>query len=69
MSIRKRSWIAPTGEQKEAWIVDYRDQRGDRHIKTFTRKKDADAYHKQVGVDVRTGIHTADRAFRRQRGG
>ena len=59
MSVRKRSWIAPNGEQKEAWVVDYRDQRGDRHIKTFARKKDADAYHARVAVDVSAGIHTA----------
>ena len=62
VSIRKRSWIAPTRERKEAWVVDYRDQRGDRHIKTFARKKDADAYHDEVKGDVRRGIHTADRA-------
>ena len=61
MAIRKRKWTAPNGEQKEAWIVDYRDQHGDRHIKTFARKKDADAYHTAVKGDVRAGIHTADR--------
>ena len=27
------------GEIKEAWIVDYTDQDGDRHIETFKRKK------------------------------
>ena len=31
-----------------------------RHIKTFARKRDADAYHANVAVDVRAGIHTAD---------
>ena len=24
MSVRRRQWISPTGETKEAWIVDYR---------------------------------------------
>jgi integrase len=62
MSVRKRAWTTPSGEPREAWIVDYTDQRGTRHIKTFARKKDADAYHASVGVDVRAGIHTADRA-------
>jgi integrase len=61
VSIRKRSWTAPNGERKEAWVVDYRDQHGDRHIKTFTRKKDADAEHAAVAVNVRAGTHTADR--------
>src|SRR5262249_60332989 len=28
---------------KEAWVVDYRDQRGERHLKTFARKKEAEA--------------------------
>jgi integrase len=62
VSVRKRSWIAPNGERKEAWVVDYRDQRGDRHIKTFARRKDADAEHAQVAISVRAGTHTADRA-------
>src|SRR5262245_20825586 len=45
---------------KEAWVVDYVDQHGDRHLKTFTKKRDADAFHATVGVAVRNGTHTAD---------
>src|SRR5262245_49289012 len=45
---------------KEAWVVDYTDQDGDRHIKTFAKKRDADAHHATVGVAVRAGTHTAD---------
>jgi integrase len=60
VSIRKRNWIAPNGERKEAWVVDYRDQHGARHIKTFARRKDADAEHAQITVSVRAGTHTAD---------
>jgi len=59
MSVRKRKWITSKGEAKEAWIVDYTDQTGDRHIETFERKKDADARHAVVNVDVDKGIHTA----------
>jgi integrase len=59
MSVRKRSWRTRTGEMKEAWIVDYADQEGDRHIETFAKKKDADAYHATVKVDVHKGMHTA----------
>ena len=59
MSIRKREWVTSRGEQREAWIVDYADQDGDRHIRTFKKKKDADAYHATVKVDVRQGVHTA----------
>ena len=60
MSVRKRSWTSPSGEMKEAWVVDYRDQGGARHLKTFARKRDADAYHGIVAQDVRAGTHMAD---------
>ena len=59
MSVRKRTWTTRKGEKKEAWIVDYVDQDGDRHIETFASKKDADDYHATVKVDVRKGMHTA----------
>jgi integrase len=59
MSVRKRIWTTRKGEAKEAWIVDYVDQQGDRHIETFERKKDADAYQDKVRTDVRAGVHTA----------
>jgi hypothetical protein len=60
MSVRKRTWKTREGDIREAWVVDYSDQLGNRHLNTFTRKKDADAYHAQVAVDVGAGIHTAD---------
>src|SRR5262252_9383071 len=60
MSVRKRTWKSPSGEMKEAWVVDYVDQYGERHIKTFAKKRDADAHHAIVGVAVRAGTHTAD---------
>jgi integrase len=60
VSVRKRNWKSPNGEMKEAWVVDYVDQHGDRHIKTFAKKRDADAHHAIVGVTVRAGTHTAD---------
>jgi integrase len=59
MSVRKRKWTTAAGETKEAWIVDYHDQGGGRHIETFARKKDADARHAEVRVDVKAGIHVA----------
>jgi integrase len=60
VSVRKRAWKSPNGETKEAWVVDYRDQHGGRHIKTFTRRRDADAHHAQVAVSVRAGTHTPE---------
>jgi integrase len=60
MSVRKRTWKNAKGEPQEAWIVDYVDQRGKRHIKTFSKKKDADAHHATVNVEVRQGTHTPE---------
>jgi integrase len=59
MSVRKRTWIT-NGEQREAWIVEYRGTDGKPHIKTFARKREADTYHAVVGVNVRSGLHVAD---------
>jgi integrase len=59
MSVRKQIWRTAKGERKEAWIVDYLDRDGDRHIETFARKKDADQRHDAVRVNVREGVHTA----------
>jgi integrase len=60
VSVRKRTWKSLNGEAKEAWVVDYVDQHGDRHLKTFAKKRDADAHHAIVGTAVRAGTHTAD---------
>jgi integrase len=57
-SVRKRKWITRLGEAKETWVVNYTDQQGVRRLKTFDRKKDADAYHATVKVEVREGRHT-----------
>jgi integrase len=62
MSVRKREWVTSKGERREAWIVDYVDQQGARHIRTFERQKDAKAYEDSVSVDVRAGIHTSSKA-------
>ena len=32
MAVRKRTWTTSRGERKEAWLVDYADQHGERHI-------------------------------------
>ena len=64
MSVRKRTWTTRSKQEdgtpisREAWVVDYVDQNGDRHIKSFKRKKEADAYHATVQVDVAKGVHT-----------
>jgi integrase len=58
-SVRKRTWKTAAGLPREGWIVDYADAQGDRHIRTFERKKDADAFHASVNVEVRLGLHTS----------
>jgi integrase len=59
MSVRKRRWVTSKGEQREAWIVDYTDKQGDRHVETFERKKEADTRHAEVRVDLKSGVHVA----------
>jgi len=60
-SVRKRTWVSG-GEKQEAWIADYFDQAGKRHIKTFAKKKAADAWLTDAKAEVRDGTHTADSA-------
>jgi integrase len=63
MSVTKRIWKTKEGPQ-EAWVVRYstldRDERNKRkrHIRTFERKRDAEAFAAQVRVDVTAGVHT-----------
>lgn len=59
MSVRKRKWVTRKGEDRQAWIVDYTDQQGERHIETFDKQKDAAARHAEVKVDVKAGKHIA----------
>jgi len=62
VSVRKRSWTNAKGEEKTAWVVDYADTKGKRRLKTFTKKKDADAFSATAKVEVREGVHVADSA-------
>jgi integrase len=59
MSVRKRVWKTSKGEMREAFIVDYVDQSGARHIETFDRKGDAVEYQAKVKVDIHKGTHSA----------
>lgn len=49
------------GVEKTAWVVDYVDGKGIRRLKTFAKKKDADAFEATAKVEVREGVHVADR--------
>jgi integrase len=60
MSIRKRSWINGDGSRTEIWTATYTDQAGKRRARSFDRKRDAEAFHAAVSVDLRKGIHIPD---------
>ncbi|MGV1941765.1 tyrosine-type recombinase/integrase [Agrobacterium sp. 22-211-1] len=62
MSVRKREWTTPKGEKKSAWVADYVDTTGKRRLKTFRLKKEADAFATTASVEVREGVHVADKA-------
>src|SRR5215510_8885175 len=58
MSVRKRKWKTSKGIECEAWIVDYADQQGQRRLKTFATKKEADAWRVDALHEVKQGTHT-----------
>ena len=59
-AVRKRTWTAPTGETKTAWMVDYYDSRGDRQRKHFGTKKAADAFRISIEGQLQSGIYRPD---------
>jgi hypothetical protein len=62
-SYRLSRWVFEVNRpRQEAWVVDYVDQRGRRHVMTFDRKKSADAYHASVRVEVRPRTAAKGRA-------
>src|SRR6516165_2370275 len=60
-SVRKRTWQAGD-ETKTAWVADYFDQDGKRHIKTFKTKREATAWLVPTQNEVKQGIHTPESA-------
>ena len=61
MAIRKRKWKS-RGIERSAWVVDYFDQSGKRHIKTFATRKESDQWSVIARSQVKQGIHTAGSA-------
>jgi integrase len=57
-SIRKR--VLKSG--KQVWVVDYKDQHGERRNKNFSRKKEAEAYVEEVSRQLRDGTFVHDKA-------
>jgi integrase len=61
-SVRKRKWTIAKGEVREAWIVDYVDGKGTRRLKTFEKKKEADAWAAKTSVSIEEGTHVPNSA-------
>jgi integrase len=59
-SVRKRTWVSASGENKTAWFVDYYDNRGQRQRKHFANKKAADAFRISVEGQLAAGIYRPD---------
>jgi integrase len=59
MAIRKRTWTTAKGEQREAWIVDYRDKAGTRCLETFNTKRSATERDAEIKTDMQKGVHIA----------
>jgi integrase len=55
-SIRKRKFGAH--KELECWVVDYRDQHGKRHLKTFATKKEAESWKVGAQHEIQQGTHT-----------
>lgn len=60
MSIRKRKWTSG-GKEKEAWVLDYVDQRGKRRQKTYATQKKAKEEETRILSEISLGRHVADR--------
>jgi integrase len=56
-TIRKRTWKVG-GESRSAWVVDYKDSTGVRRLKTFTAKREAEAWSITALHEVSRGVHT-----------
>jgi integrase len=60
MSVRKRTWTNGDGSQGEAWVAAYTDREGKRRIRSFEKRREADAFHASVAGELRSGIHVPD---------
>jgi hypothetical protein len=39
MSVRKRTWTTASGETREVWLIDYRDQNRRRHARCLSSQR------------------------------
>jgi len=60
-TVRKRAWQSG-GEAKTAWVADYFDGAGKRHLKTFKTRRAADEWLVNARGEVQRGTHTPENA-------
>src|SRR5262245_30659151 len=60
MSVRKRTWRNADDSQGEAWVAAYTDHAGKRRIRSFDKRREADAFHASVAGELRDGVHVPD---------
>jgi integrase len=60
MSVRKRAWRNRDGSTGEAWVAEYTDFEGKRRLRTFEKKREADAFHANAAGELRSGVHVPD---------
>ncbi|MBV8973091.1 MAG: tyrosine-type recombinase/integrase [Sphingomonadaceae bacterium] len=58
-SVRPREWTSPDGTLNRKWEVRYKDPTGSYRGRMFARKKEADAYRRQVENELASGDHIA----------
>lgn len=47
MSVRQRVWNS-SGQDRSAWVVDWRDERRSRHVKTFETEEEAKSFQQEL---------------------
>jgi integrase len=61
MSVRKRTWTWK-GVERQAFVVDYTDQGGERRHRTFKTERAAKNFAASSRIEVNDGTHVADSA-------
>ena len=61
-TVRKRQWSTRKGKSKTAWVANYSDQHGKRHLKTFSTKRAADGWLTKTKLEIGDGAHRANGA-------
>lgn len=54
-SVRKRTWTN-NGEEKTAWVVQWKAQDQKNKTKTFKKKKDADRFRTSIEMELQSGV-------------